>query len=262
MTPKWLRGVPSVALIHQVCREIWWHEAPFPVAVAGRFLLERKWLRAYADTPTFTLSPSSKASLEHYGLQRVSVVPVGCEMPDRPDVPREPVPTALFVGRLASNKRPADALRAFELAREDVPGLRMWFVGSGPETARLERRAPEGVTFMGQVDGETKRELMARAHVLLVTSVREGWGLVVDEAAAMGTPTIGYAVPGLLDSVPAAGGRLVDPRPEALAQELRTWLPSLVDKPRSSGWTTGTRPWAEVADTFLAMCADRAGVAP
>jgi glycosyltransferase involved in cell wall biosynthesis len=42
---------------------------------------------------------------------------------------------------------------------------------------------------------------MSRAHVLLVPGVREGWGLVVSEANAMGTPAVAYDVPGLRDSV-------------------------------------------------------------
>ena len=37
--------------------------------------------------------------------------------------------------------------------------------------------------------------------MLLVPAVREGWGLVVTEANAMGTPAVAYNVPGLRDSV-------------------------------------------------------------
>jgi glycosyltransferase involved in cell wall biosynthesis len=42
---------------------------------------------------------------------------------------------------------------------------------------------------------------MARAHGLLVPSVREGWGLVVVEANSVGTPAVGYEVAGLRDSI-------------------------------------------------------------
>jgi glycosyltransferase involved in cell wall biosynthesis len=45
-----------------------------------------------------------------------------------------------------------------------------------------------------------------------VPSVREGWGVSVIEANAMGTPAIGYAVPGLRDSiVEGVTGALVRP---------------------------------------------------
>jgi len=74
--------------------------------------------------------------------------------------------------------------------------------------------------------------------------VREGWGLNVSEAAACGTPSIGYAAPGLVDAVPASGGALVEPTPHALAEALRDYFAGkLVLEPRVS-----TVPWAEVAD--------------
>ncbi len=61
-------------------------------------------------------------------------------------------------------------------------------------------------------------ERLGRAHALLVTSVREGWGLVVTEANALGTPAVAYDVPGLRDSVKQGKtGLLVDISPAALA---------------------------------------------
>jgi len=57
------------------------------------------------------------------------------------------------------------------------------------------------ITFFGKQSTAKKLELMSRAHVLLVPGVREGWGLVVTEASAMGTPSVAYDVPGLRDSV-------------------------------------------------------------
>jgi len=66
----------------------------------------------------------------------------------------------------------------------------------------------------------------------------------VSEAAACGTPSIAYAVPGLVDSVAASGGALVEPSPKALGDALvryfRTELPL---EPRLS-----LRPWSDVAD--------------
>ena len=62
----------------------------------------------------------------------------------------------------------------------------MWVIGTGPEEARLRRLAGPGVTFLGHVPEEAKRERLGRAHALVTTSVREGWGLVVTEAAASG----------------------------------------------------------------------------
>jgi glycosyltransferase involved in cell wall biosynthesis len=57
------------------------------------------------------------------------------------------------------------------------------------------------ITIFGRQTSSKKLELMSRAHVLLVPGVREGWGLVVTEASAMGTPSVAYDVAGLRDSV-------------------------------------------------------------
>ena len=48
---------------------------------------------------------------------------------------------------------------------------------------------------------EEKKRLLKTSHALIITSIREGWGLVVTEANAMGTPAIGYDVAGLRDSI-------------------------------------------------------------
>ena len=68
---------PVVAFAHQVAREVWHHEMPWPVALAGRYVLEPQWLRAYADVPTLTVSASSAESLAEYGLRRLEVLPEG-----------------------------------------------------------------------------------------------------------------------------------------------------------------------------------------
>lgn len=63
---------------------------------------------------------------------------------------------------------------------------------------------------------------MKKAHVLLVPGIREGWGRVVIEANALGTPAIGYNVPGLRDSIKHRyNGLLCDPNPKAMSEALR-----------------------------------------
>jgi glycosyltransferase involved in cell wall biosynthesis len=66
-----------------------------------------------------------------------------------------------------------------------------------------------------------KYELLSRAHVILIPAVREGWGLIVTEANAMGTPAIGYDVYGLRDSIrhDETGIIVEEKLPEAMAQQ-------------------------------------------
>jgi glycosyltransferase involved in cell wall biosynthesis/O-antigen/teichoic acid export membrane protein len=248
---RFVRNVPVVAVIHQVAKEVWRYETPWPISVIGRYLLEPAWLRAYRDVPVVTVSESSRESLAEYGLRRVTVVPEGWE-PARPvPVKKESVPTVVFIGRLSANKRPEHAIRAFSLTRRQLPEAQMWVIGSGPEEARLRKMAGPGVTFLGRVPEEEKRERLGRAHALVATSVREGWGLVVTEAAASGTVAIGYDVAGLRDSIGASGGTLTRADPASLAAGLVRLLSSVAGGYGPRARPAGVVPWAEVAAAIL-----------
>jgi len=65
----------------------------------------------------------------------------------------------------------------------------------------LKKIAAQGVTFSGGLSDGERRKLMKSAWVLVNPSVREGFGLNVIEANALGTPCIAYDVAGLRDSV-------------------------------------------------------------
>ena len=104
-------------------------------------------------------------------------------------------PTALFVGRHIREKRLEVLPAALSVARRTVPGLRLLIAGSGPETPRLRAAAAaegvaDSVDVLGRVDEDVLRRLMIDASVLVNPSAREGFGLVVVEAAAAGTPSV------------------------------------------------------------------------
>lgn len=256
LTPRWIDDTPIVALIHQLAREIWFYEMPFPISLLGRYLLEPWWLRAYRDVPALTVSRSSADSLTRYHRWRdITVVPEGYTPHPVPDVPKEREPTAIFLGRLVAMKRPGDAIQAFRILREGGTAARLWIIGEGPLLSRLRRDAPAQVEFLGRVSRHELLTRLARAHVLVATSVREGWGLNVSEAAACGTPSIAYAVPGLVDSVRASGGALVTPTPAALARTLQDFFAgSLQLDARLS-----TVPWNEVAEAIETPLLEAAG---
>jgi glycosyltransferase involved in cell wall biosynthesis len=245
LTPRWLRGAPIVALIHQLAREIWSYEMPFPVSTLGRYVLEPLWLRSYRSIPALTVSQSSADSLSRYhAWQNVTVVPEGHTPHPVPSVQKEATPTVVFLGRLVAMKRPEEAVAAFEILARARPEARLWVIGDGPVLERLRGAAPPQVAFLGRLARDELRDRLARAHVLVATSVREGWGLNVSEAAACGTPSIGYAVPGLVDAVTASGGALVQPTPQALGEALLEYFAGRLElTPRIS-----TVPWPDVAE--------------
>src|SRR3712207_382769 len=59
----------------------------------------------------------------------------------------------------------------------------------------------EDFPFYGLFSNKKKNKLWNRSNIIFVPAVREGWGQVVTEANAMGTPAIGYHVLGLRDSI-------------------------------------------------------------
>lgn len=260
LTPRYIAEVPIITLIHQVAKEVWNCELPFPLASVGRYLLEPWWLRTYRDLPVVTVSASSRDSLHDYGLKNVVVVPEGFSAPGLlPLAAKESAPTVVFVGRLSANKRPAAAIQAFQQVRASIPDAQMWVIGSGPEEHRLRRLAGAGVTFLGHLSDEDKSVRIRRAHVLVATSIREGWGLVVTEAAALGTPTIAYDVPGLRDSVRASGGALTTPTPAALAARIVRHFRDSRDA--LNPHPGGVVPWTEVAQRVLDLV-PRRGLCP
>ena len=260
LTPKWVKDASSIALIHQVCRNIWFYEYSLPIALVGRFILEPWWLRAYRNVPTITVSPSSANSLKCYGLHNIKIIPEGMDqIISDIEIKRETEPTLIFVGRLAANKRPNEAIEAFRFVRQEIPTAKMWIIGSGPMESNLRKLPYEGIEFLGRVSEVEKRARLARAHILVVTSVREGWGLVVTEAAQCGTIAVGYDVPGLRDSIQASGGQLSASEPFELGQKIINILSKSYKQRIKNVAPSGVATWSHVAQEILQYANDELG---
>ena len=112
--------------------------------------------------------------------------------------PRDPL--VLFAGRHIPEKRAELVPAAVAAARASVPGLRGLILGDGPERDKViaaiaEEGAGDFVDAPGFVAWEEVESAFERASCHLLPSVREGYGLVVIEAAAHGTPSVVLAAP-------------------------------------------------------------------
>lgn len=203
LTPKFVNnGEKIVALIHQLAREYWFYETPFPISYIGYHFLEKRWLRNYVDVPTVTVSESTRQDLKDLGFKEVFVVPEGLNFTPLDEVAeKESYPVVTYVGRLKRAKRPDHAIKAFTIVKEKIPEAELWIIGDGNFRKDLEKIATYGVKFFGGLSDGERRELVKSAWVLVNPSVREGFGLNVVEANALGTPCIAYDVSGLRDSV-------------------------------------------------------------
>lgn len=202
LTPKFVMDKPILALFHHVAGKQWFYETHFPLNYLGYYYFERKWLSYYKDTPTATISNSSKEDLETIGLRKILMVPVGLNVKPLSEVARkESNPTIIFIGRLKRYKLPHHAIQAFSMIKKEIPDAKMWVIGDGYMRKELEESNVKDVIFYGYIKNELKYELLSKAHIVLVPGVSEGWGLVVTESNAMGTPAVVYNVPGLRDSL-------------------------------------------------------------
>ena len=212
-----------IFLVHELAREKWFYETPFPLSAIGYAILEPAWLRVYRGTTAVTVSQSTKNDLVAFGLRDVRIVTQGLSLRAVDQLPqKESEPTFLYLGLLKRANLVDHSLRAFSIFSRSFPNAKLWVAGKGPEEKKL-RSLAKGLNadILGYVTEDVKRKLMSRAHALLVPAIREGWGLAVTEANACGTPAIGYDVPGLRDSIiHDVTGVLVAPRPEAMARAM------------------------------------------
>jgi glycosyltransferase involved in cell wall biosynthesis len=115
--------------------------------------------------------------------------------PSEPVTPRPADPLVLFAARLIPEKQATLGVAAMALATKRIDGLRGEFLGDGPERAALdasiaEHGLTETVSAPGFADSDIVDAEMRRALCILLPSRREGYGMVVVEAAARGTPSI------------------------------------------------------------------------
>jgi len=212
-TPLYVRK-PKLAVLQEVAREVWFLSGfPWPVSwiigVLG-FITEPLVFLLYKKTPFLVGSQSAKDDLIKMGIPgvNINIIPHGVILPRSKILDqRSKIKTILFLGTLTKDKGIEDALKVFSILG-NLGNYNFWVVGKGSEEYKnyllaLAKKLgiKDRVTFWGFVDESKKFQLLARAHVLINPSMREGWGLVNIEANSVATPVVAYRSPGLVDSV-------------------------------------------------------------
>lgn len=204
-----------IAYLNQLAREVWFYEFPWIVAFIGN-VFERLEYLFYTSTSFLCYSESTKQDLISYGIpeKNIQTFPMGLDHKRYiPGKKKTEYPLFIFVARLVKMKRADLCIQAMRYVIKKFPSAKLAIVGNGKEEKNLEslvkeNSLEENVVFVNKdnffIDGnkkDTKLRLMQEAWALLLPSVKEGWGMVVTEAAACGTPSIVSDVTGLRDSV-------------------------------------------------------------
>lgn len=247
------RKSPRYMLYHQLARINWKYEIPAPFSYLGYYVLVPLATRvaSWAGAPLITVSESSKQELARYGFNAATtkVISEGIQISPLAQigsVAKYAEPTILSHGSMRAMKRTIDQIKAFEVAKKQIPNLKMKISGSskgtyGQKVMRYIASSPykNDIEYLGRTTDEQKIELMQKCHAILVTSIEEGWGLIVTEANSQGTPAIVYDVAGLRDSVKhGTTGLVTAENPVGLADGIVVLLANAqaYESMRHNGW--------------------------
>ncbi|MCU1351059.1 MAG: glycosyl transferase, group 1 [Acidimicrobiales bacterium] len=266
-SPLWARG-PRVVFLHHVHADMWKMVLPPNLAALGDTMERRVAPLLYRGSRMITLSPSSKAEMLELGFrdQMVEVIPPGVDPQFTPGGTRTSTPTILAVGRLVPVKRFDRLIRAVATARAAAPELTLRIVGTGPERGHLDELiqsldARSYVTLAGRVPDDELISLYRSAWAVASSSVREGWGMTLTEAAACGTPAIATRIPGHIDAVAdGESGLLADDDAELTEHLVRVATdPELRQRLHDGALRhSGHFTWANTATRILEVLADEA----
>jgi glycosyltransferase involved in cell wall biosynthesis len=226
-------GRPVLAVCHHLFGEVAFTQVAKPLAAAV-WLSERFIARAYHASRFIAISESSRDDLIARGIpgNQIVVSHPGIERPQvEVDLDAMRPPRIAYFGRLEAYKRVDLLLHAASRLIDRFRDLEILVIGRGPERARLEDLAERlglasRTRFTGFVSDAERDALLATTRACAFPSEKEGWGLTVIEANALGTPVVASDVPGLRDSVrDGETGLLVQPGdPEAMARALARLL--------------------------------------
>jgi glycosyltransferase involved in cell wall biosynthesis len=259
-----------LALVYQLTGQIFLKQFMHPI---GHMLyaLERHsyvpWLLQRADR-VVTLSNSNKSELKEafptLPPEKIAVIPPGVDHANFKPGEKSKEPLLLFLNRLVRYKQPEHVIEGMKRVCRDVSDAKLLMVGTPPNakySVSLQKLVSslglgEKVSFRLQRPfSSDKIELLQRAWIHVLPSVKEGFGLSILESAACGTPTVGYAVSGVRDAtVHGETGLLAPPGDkDALANHMTDLLSDATKLKlfgeHASKWATNF-PWDLTAERF------------
>lgn len=230
-TPWYVKG-KKIALICEIAGHIWYKTFGPIFGIIGE-ITEKVYLRfVYSSMPFLTISPSTKLDLQKHGISssHINVLPMGISRPKTIiRFSKEKELTIIFVGRLTPAKGIENAIIALFFVIQKYPRAKLWVVGRGEQPYEKHLRSlakknniEQNIIFNGFLTEEEKYNRMARAHILVHPSIKEGFGLTVAEAGFVGTPSVAYNVTGIRDIIKSNISGILTKKntPKSLAQEI------------------------------------------
>lgn len=202
-----------VVFYHQLTREVWDFESKIPLNVLGKYILEP--LSLLLNRKVKTVLAMSKSTADDlissgYSQSNVHIIPEATDLQPLPKeikLKKEPPFSILYFGSMRAMKRPEHVIEGFARGLKETKA-RLVLSGAGtPKRIDYLKSLvkmwgiEDQTTWTKLLNDQEKIELFKEVHIVSMTSVREGWGLVAMEAGMFETPAVVYNVPGLRDAV-------------------------------------------------------------
>jgi glycosyltransferase involved in cell wall biosynthesis len=252
---------------HEVWSAEYWREYLGPLGGRVGRIVQR--LCARVPQRAFCFSRLHARRLREEGLRSQPTVLEGEYAGSlRTPTARPAAPLVVFAGRLIPEKRAPLAVAAFAAAATRIEGLRGAFYGDGPEREELTRAiATHGVEEIASAPGfvasEELEAALASALCMLLTSSREGYGMVVVEASAHAVPSVVVAAPDNaaveLVQDDANGFVVADDAPESIADAIvRVHDAGLALRERTADWFAANAQRLSLENSLRAVLASYA----
>lgn len=190
-------------------------------------LMERYILSRDLDM-ILSVSNYTKNKLKTYfDPKKITVIPNIVDVPSI-KVQKFQKPTVCTVSRLVDYKRVDDLLRAVVLLKETVPDIQCKIIGTGPRDNYLKKlseklNVKDHVHFCGFIeDHDDVLKIMKSSHIFCLSSIVEGFGIVIVESMALGVPFVASNIPPLVEASDRKGGLFFNPKNyEELADKIK-----------------------------------------
>lgn len=238
-TPLYVPLGKRIAFINQLAKEVWFYEQPYPLSFIG-YILERLEYLSYKNTPFICYSESTKRDIIPFGIEekKIHMFPLGVDHTRyKKGAKKATYPLFVFIARLVKMKRADICIQAMASIVKMYPQAKLAIIGNGRDEKRLVNLTKslsldKNIIFVNKenfyIDKnelDKKVSFMQKAWAILLPSVKEGWGMVITEAASCGTPAIVSNVTGLRDSVLHNKTGIIlscDPTPQELSNAMLT----------------------------------------
>ncbi len=204
----WITKKPVLALMMHLFRTSIFSEVSFPFA-SYVYLTESLIPWCYKKNNFAALSESSKQDLVNMGIKpdKIVTIPPGIDLKMyQPNFTIKQPNLIIHTGRLKKYKSTDHLILATKQLVERKKDFRVVIIGDGDDLSRLQELTKKlslenHVTFTGYISETEKIKYYQQASVLVENSIKEGWGMIVIEANACGTPVVAARSPGLRDAV-------------------------------------------------------------